>query len=72
MTVLNRSLKPGENFICPLNRFIIYVSVMPSGKIEDPQGINATLTNLKWPIRATTTWETFLQCKDGNHDDTEL
>jgi hypothetical protein len=73
MTILNRSSKPGEKFICPLKRFIIYANVLPSGRIEDPKGINATLTELKWPMRATTFWETLLQSKNGNYNnDTEL
>lgn len=68
MAILNRSSKHGEKFICPLKRFIIYASVLPSGKIEDPAGINATLTELKWPIRATAFWENFLQNKNDNSD----
>jgi hypothetical protein len=73
MGILDLPSKPGEKFICPLKRFVIYASVMPSGKIEDPKGINATLTELKWPMRATTFGETILQSKDGIHNnDTEL
>ena len=72
LAVANLTLNPTENFVCPLSRFIIYVSVLPSGKIEDPKGINATLTELKWPIRATMFWEIFQRSKDGNQEDTEL
>lgn len=68
MTVLNLPSTPSEKFICPLKRFITYASVLPSGKIEDPKGINGTLTNLKWPIRATTFWETVVQSENGNHN----
>ena len=49
MSILNETYngKSKENIACPLGRFIIYTCVLPSGKFEDPEGINTILTKLK-------------------------
>jgi hypothetical protein len=73
MAILNCPSKANERFICPLSRFILYASLSPSGRFDDPKGINATLTELKWPLRASTFWEIVLQSQDNIHDgNTEL
>jgi hypothetical protein len=66
MVILD-TINVGDDFFCPLSRFIVYVNVLPSGQIRDPGNINGTLTELKWPSRASAFWETVLQFKEGRH-----
>lgn len=74
MSILNclYTGKSKENLVCPLARFIIYTSVLPTGKIEDPAGVNATLTELKWPLRASTFWEMVRRFEDETSQEDAL
>ena len=67
-SILNLSYKSKERFTCPISRFIMYTSVLPSGQIEDPGAVNGTLTELKWPFRASTFWEIVIQQKKEEND----
>jgi hypothetical protein len=71
MGILLRVRPPGDPYTCPVARFIIYMNVLPSGKICHPGEINGTLTELKWPFRAATFWEV-LQRVDAGMDSDEL
>ena len=72
MSTLNLPYKSKERFICPISRFIIYASVLPSGQIHDPGGVNGILTELKWPFRASTFWEMVQQCKELEENDENI
>lgn len=61
MAILLRVRPCGDSYTCPVARFIIYMNVLPSGKIRHPGEINGTLTELKWPFRASTFWEVLQQ-----------
>jgi hypothetical protein len=65
MMILDR-VNVTDGYVCPVSRFIIYANVLPSGQIRDPGRINGTLTELKWPSRASTFWEAVRQIKAGN------
>jgi hypothetical protein len=63
MSILSRVHPPNDLFTCPVACFIIYVNVLPLGKIHDPGAINSMLMELKWPSRASTFWEIVQQTK---------
>lgn len=63
--ILLRVHTPGDLYTCPVARFIIYMNVLPSGKIRHPGEINGTLTELKWPFRASTFWEVLRRVNAG-------
>ena len=65
MEILLRVRPPGDLYTCPVARFIIYMNVLPSGKIRHPGEINGTLTELKWPFRASTFWEVLQRVNTG-------
>lgn len=65
MEILLRVRPPGDLYTCPVARFIIYMNVLPSGKIRHPGEINGTLTELKWPFRAATFWEVLRRVNPG-------
>lgn len=50
----------GVDYDCPASRFIIYHNVLLSGQIRDVENVRGTLSELKWPFRASAFWE-FLQ-----------
>ena len=67
MSILNIQYTPKGNFTCPLYMFIVYSSVSPSGQILDPGGVNGILSELKWPLHASTFWEIVIQQSDTEH-----
>ena len=72
IAILLRVHPPGDLYACPVARFIIYMNVLPSGQIRHPGDINGTLTELKWPFRASTFWEVLQKVDAGmNGEDLE-
>ena len=73
MVILNRIRQPEDQFDCPVAYFIMYMSVLPSGKIHHPGEVNGTLTELKWPFRASTFWEVVEKSKiESNNGNPEM
>jgi hypothetical protein len=66
MLILDR-VHMSDGYVCPINIFIIFANVLPSGQIRDPGSVNGTLSELKWPSRASTFWEFVEQSKAGIH-----
>ena len=71
MAILFRFRPPGDLYACPVARFIIYMNVLPLGKIRHPADINGMLMELKWPFHASTFWEV-LQRVDAGISSEEL
>jgi hypothetical protein len=55
----NREIPP--RYQCPGYYFIIFDNVRLSGQIKDVQDIETTLSEIKWPLRASAFWEIFQQ-----------
>jgi hypothetical protein len=49
---------------CPGYYFIVFANVLPSGKIRDVEDIRGTLSEIKWPLRASTFWEMIQRFKE--------
>jgi hypothetical protein len=58
---------PAE-YQCPGSNFIMFDNVRLSGQIKDVEEIKATLSEVKWPFRASTFWETFERIKSIHGD----
>jgi hypothetical protein len=57
-----RGLDSGNK--CPGYFFIVFTNVLPSGKIRDVEDIRGTLSEIKWPLRASTFWEMVQRSKE--------
>jgi len=53
-----------KNSHCPGHYFIIFQNVKISGQIGSIEDIGKTLSELKWPLRATMFWEILNQLED--------
>ena len=54
MSILKEpQMLPTGNSASPITLYLAYQNTMPSGGIKHPEDINGTLTDFKWPVRAT-------------------
>lgn len=55
---------PFETSSSPFTLFLIFKNTKPTGTIKEPDEISTTITELKWPLRATGFHEIVVRLKD--------
>jgi hypothetical protein len=68
MAVLQEVRDPSVTTPSACVLFIIFKNVMLSGMIRYPENISGTLSELKWPFRATAFHEIYKELKKGHED----
>lgn len=57
ISILSQIREIPPRYQCPGHYFIIFDNVRLSGQIKDVQDIETTLSEIKWPLRASAFWE---------------
>lgn len=61
IAILSQTREIPPRYQCPGHYFIIFDNVRLSGQIKDVQDIETTLSEIKWPLRASAFWEILQQ-----------